>query len=744
MTSEVKEDGTYDLYLPDSGCGIVHTWYIQAKDEVEVGQKLGEGESAESELVPIVCQRAGTVQKLIPVGRHVKQRSPIAVVEAKSMENVEEITFQQKYDTTKITERIGQLLKKRQQMQLDFNEAEASGDANRIEWMSEVLGEIDTRICEKRKELLNMYKELKIKEQKRYNSGYVLFSLDKEHEDRLTSFVPTLDIDSSVSEKPKVSVQLTTLITQKEKTHEVADRFYGRSTSTYPYMESKKGREGEPICDQYRIQVTPNHVVMAVADGCNWGMAPALAAYKASKGFVEFINKQRRRIGNTQRLAHLCLQGLCAAHNEIIAGKIEEGKLIGTTTLLGGVVGKVVLPQHHENPRQSKTDWVFVFASVGDCKAFLWVDKYQRIEELTPDSRNENAADASDCGGRLGPYIDGGPDLRNLEVFMSPCVEGDIIFVCSDGVHDNFDPQQHGMTPADFGLDAPSWKEGDPGLVNQVKSEFRCKKMEEIVGKGDDVTVKTLTERLVAYCEKTNLPSQQFMQEFPGKRLPHDYSRFPGKMDHTTLVALRVGDVSAEALRAYKREAKLRQAERTKAGAETVPPAKQVELEESKREEPAPAAETEAEKGGLVEAAMPGQMEAARTASAELVPPSEPAPVPASKVARQLARDAALRLRTLTNVAIASVGGKEAQDAQFAQMMKLAITHTTALTEYAKKQNLIAEADQLKAATTKCIAYAKIVFDQLSTGTEEAKKNKIQSYQALVAQCIHKIVVNCQ
>lgn len=732
MTSEVKEDGTYDLYLPDSGCGIVHTWYIQSNDEVEVGQKLGEGESAESELVPIICPRAGVVQKLIPVGRHVKQRSPIAVVEAKSTEE-QEITFQQKYDTSQITERIGQLLKKRQQMQLDYNDAEASGDANRIEWMSEVLGEIDTRICEKRKELLHVYKELKIKEQKRYNSGYVLFALDKEHEDRLTTFVPQLDVDSNVAEKPKVSVSLTTLITQKEKQHEIGDVFYGRSTSTYPYMESKKGREGEPICDQYRIQVTPNHVVIAVADGCNWGMAPALAAYKASKGFVEFVNKARRRIGNTQRLAHICLQGLCAAHNEIIAGKIEEGKLIGTTTLLGGLVAKVVLPQHQDNPRHSTTDWVFVFASVGDCKAFLWVNKHQRIEELTPDSRNENAADASDCGGRLGPYIDGGPDLRNLEVFMSPCVEGDIIFVCSDGVHDNFDPQQHGMAPSEFGLDAPSWKEGDPSLVNQVKSEFRCKKMEEVVGRGEDVTVKTLTERLVAYCEKTNLPSQEFMQQYPGKRLPHDYTRFPGKMDHTTLVALRVGDVSPDVLRTYKREAKARAAEKNRCAAESVPAEKQVELEERKREEPNP---EDIKKEKAEKPAPSTQASAVSVVTAASAPPS--------RVARQLARDAALRLRTLTNVAIASVGGKEAEDAQFAQMMKLAITHTTALTEYAKKQGLLDEADQLKAATTKCIAYAKIVFDQLSRGTEEAKKNKIQSYQALVAQCIHKIVVGCR
>ena len=39
-----------------------------------------------------------------------------------------------------------------------------------------------------------------------------------------------------------------------------------------------------------------------------------------------------------------------------------------------------------------------------------------------------------------------------------------------------------------------------------------------------------------------NLPSQTFMQENPGKRLPNDYTRFPGKMDHTTLIVLKVGE----------------------------------------------------------------------------------------------------------------------------------------------------------------------------------------------------------
>ena len=68
------EKETYELFLPDSGCGIVHTWFVAHTDKVEEGQKLGEGESAESVLVPIICPRSGVVEKLIPVGRHVKER----------------------------------------------------------------------------------------------------------------------------------------------------------------------------------------------------------------------------------------------------------------------------------------------------------------------------------------------------------------------------------------------------------------------------------------------------------------------------------------------------------------------------------------------------------------------------------------------------------------------------------------------------------------------------------------------
>jgi len=37
------------------------------------------------------------------------------------------------------------------------------------------------------------------------------------------------------------------------------------------------------------------------------------------------------------------------------------------------------------------------------------------------------------------------PDLRNLDLATVGCDVGDLLIVCSDGVHDNFDPQVLGI-----------------------------------------------------------------------------------------------------------------------------------------------------------------------------------------------------------------------------------------------------------------------------------------------------------
>ena len=61
--------------------------------------------------------------------------------------------------------------------------------------------------------------------------------------------------------------------------------FAGRSMSTYPYNKRAGRRDGDPIADSFVARVYENRVVLAVADGCGWGAAPALAARTAVRTF---------------------------------------------------------------------------------------------------------------------------------------------------------------------------------------------------------------------------------------------------------------------------------------------------------------------------------------------------------------------------------------------------------------------------------------------------------------------------
>lgn len=119
--------------------------------------------------------------------------------------------------------------------------------------------------------------------------------------------------------------------------------------------------------------------------------------------------------------------------------------------------------------------WIFVFASIGDCKAFKvpllplslfllslshppqFDPRARTCTDVTAGNRN-NLSDPRDPGGRLGPQArNGGPDLRNLELYSVGLVPGDILLLFSDGVHDNFDPQNLGKMPTDIGLSYPDW-----------------------------------------------------------------------------------------------------------------------------------------------------------------------------------------------------------------------------------------------------------------------------------------------
>lgn len=49
---------------------------------------------------------------------------------------------------------------------------------------------------------------------------------------------------------------------------------YGTTISTYPKLKAKQLREGDPICDSYRVHCHPNGTILCVADGSSFLHTP--------------------------------------------------------------------------------------------------------------------------------------------------------------------------------------------------------------------------------------------------------------------------------------------------------------------------------------------------------------------------------------------------------------------------------------------------------------------------------------
>jgi hypothetical protein len=93
-------------------------------------------------------------------------------------------------------------------------------------------------------------------------------------------------------------------------------------------------REGDPICDQYCLTHFENRTIVALADGCSWGVEPRDAALKSVKVFVDYMRKYQKEIVTAEVMPHLMLRAFLAAHNSIIEGRTEETLFqAGSTTL---------------------------------------------------------------------------------------------------------------------------------------------------------------------------------------------------------------------------------------------------------------------------------------------------------------------------------------------------------------------------------------------------------------------------
>uniref|UniRef100_A0A6B2L0J8 Cyclic nucleotide-binding domain-containing protein n=1 Tax=Arcella intermedia TaxID=1963864 RepID=A0A6B2L0J8_9EUKA len=317
-------------------------------------------------------------------------------------------------------------------------------------------------------------------------------------------------------------------------------------------------RLGDPICDQFCLERFQNRTIFALADGCNWGPKVRATAKLAAQTFVEYCKKTIFEVETTQATMKAFLQSFGHIHNRIIEGKESTWWECATTTLLGGCLLEVNDPDHK---------WAFLCLSVGDCKAYHITTRSNKISvaDITQGSRTgKGSLDARDCGGRLGPYKKGGhPDLRNLAAFFEYVEEDDFILLMTDGVYDNLDPQSLGIPIEETGLKTnlkgSDWSlfadVDDEQLLHDIE-EYKTKYMvdtvrdlveESLKEKGitfHELQAEQIAEKLINQALKITKNSRVYMEQHPGEPQPVDYKAFPGKVDHTTCIVMKVSSTN--------------------------------------------------------------------------------------------------------------------------------------------------------------------------------------------------------
>eukprot|EP00731_Ephydatia_muelleri_P018259 Em0011g299a len=299
----------------------------------------------------------------------------------------------------------------------------------------------------------------------------------------------------------------------------------GESMSLYHHIANSSTRYGDPIADVYALVARPNNAILVVADGCNWGPRPRQAARCAVHGCVSDLNSKLFESSPSTiiDIFQIMLSSLNGAQRLIVQNE-------GTTTTLCMAVVCEMTKSH---------DW-------GLC-----VDK---------------TGDMRDSGGCLGANVGTNPDLSNLLCCFTHLSEGDIVFLTSDGISDNFDPvimqqvsdplQEYEMGKGAAVLESVSAKRRQEMLLENLSGLLR----QADSNSDNGLNAFLLKEAVISHVIDLTDAKRQYMEaqekeiEREGltasekrkliKEMQKTTTMYPGKLDHATVAAYQVGHLA--------------------------------------------------------------------------------------------------------------------------------------------------------------------------------------------------------
>ncbi|CAL1536044.1 unnamed protein product, partial [Lymnaea stagnalis] len=334
---------------------------------------------------------------------------------------------------------------------------------------------------------------------------------------------------------------------------------YGICISLYEQHPISGKISGEPIADSFALCARRNNTILMVADGVNWGEKSRLAARCALYGSMKYLNykifERKHKPENTQDVVRHLRKAVDEAHRAIMA---KEG---GLTTLCVCMVCPVDNSDQH----------AVCCVNVGDSFGFIYSNN-QGIREVTVGSHDVGSErDIRDAGGAIGPVDGQNPELHNLTCSVTFCHQGDIVFLTTDGISDNFDPVVTKIAlpqrPNDTNFNTNEKYNSNsslkikPELTPKERHVYALKEMERVVHEYELQTeeactaqsfcgailqhVLTLTNEKRKIIENPAIYARRKMTKQDRKsrdtEIVQRMAKAAGKLDHASIVSIEVG-----------------------------------------------------------------------------------------------------------------------------------------------------------------------------------------------------------
>lgn len=225
-------------------------------------------------------------------------------------------------------------------------------------------------------------------------------------------------------------------------------------------------------------------------------------------------------------------------------------------------------------PITDSDDYAMCCVNVGDSYSFVFSHNHG-IREVTIGSHDVSCErDIRDAGGALGPVDGDNPELANLTFSLTRVSKGDIVFLTTDGISDNFDPvvtkaalpkinnaNSNGNENTTATSPTTSRDFVKPEMTPQERHIYALKEMQRVIHEYELMTeeecsaqevcgamvqhILMLTDSKRKILENPALYAKKKMTSKQRQRrdseIVEKMSKAPGKLDHASIVACDVG-----------------------------------------------------------------------------------------------------------------------------------------------------------------------------------------------------------